>query len=250
MKFIDQQHSFKWLVLWTLVLAGIAWTHIGCTPANKPGDLARVQPYSDGRRVGNVYALRGFLGIWSVGMDETCRNLNSSGVRATAYQDNQWDGIAQQIRQRYADAPEHEPLILMGHSFGADNAISIARELKDLNIGVDLLVTVDPVNPAEVPSNVRWCLNIYQSNGLWDVMPMFRGIRVKAEDPRGSVLDNFDVRKDRTDLLEANTDHFNIDKNPKVQEEICKQVISICPMREIWVKAHVPATAPAAPASR
>lgn len=202
----------------------------GCATMT-PGKLDRVQPTSDEARVGNVYLLRGWIGIFSEGMNSLGQTLNRSGVRTTVYQDDQWDQLAQTIRKRYAKADRREPLVLIGHSFGADDVLRMSRELRLAGIPVDLVITLDPVTPPQVPSNVRLCFNLYQSNGAWDTVPMFRGIPLKQEAGSPGQLKNIDVRKDRVDLLEPGTNHFNIEKNGKIHAEVLKQVLTACPAR-------------------
>src|SRR5258706_2147433 len=63
---------------------------VGCTKSMIRGDLNRIQPYSDQPRAGNVYLLRGFIGIWSYGIDGIGREINESGVRANVYRCEQW----------------------------------------------------------------------------------------------------------------------------------------------------------------
>src|SRR5207245_2100203 len=121
-------------------------------------------------------------------------------------QEDQWRDLAAAIKAKYQGQHEHEPLILIGHSFGADDTLRVSRELADAKIDVDLVITLDPVTPPDVPPNVKRCYNLYQSNGAWDKLPLFRGIPLKAEDQSRTIVQNVDVRKDRTDLLEPGTD--------------------------------------------
>src|SRR5258706_2819229 len=65
---------------------------VGCTKSMIRGDLNRIQPYSDQPRAGNVYLLRGFIGIWSYGIDGIGREINESGVRANVDRWEQWRG--------------------------------------------------------------------------------------------------------------------------------------------------------------
>ena len=69
-------------------------------------------------------------------------------------------------------------------------------------------------------------------------MPAFRGVPLTAVDPSHTQLVNMDIRKDRTDLLEPGTDHFNIEKKAKVHAEVLRQVLAVCPGRMEWAKAH------------
>src|SRR4051794_11834407 len=182
----------------------------------KKGNLQAVAPVTTTTpRVGNTYLLRGFVGIFSTGMDNLADKINQSGVQARVFQDEQWRSLADQIAQQYK-GHEAEPLILIGHSYGADDVIRIARKLDEQNIPVDLLVPVDPVTPPEVPKNVKLCVDLYQSNGVWDNLPWLRGVPVKQEKGATGVLVNANIRTDRKDLLEPGTDHFNIEKKAKL----------------------------------
>ena len=101
----------------------------GCARSTRPGNLAYVQPTSDRPRAGNVYLLRGFIGIFSEGIDRLTQQINETGTRAVVYQDDQWSALARKIAQQYRDADDSEPLVLIGHSYGADDVVRIAREL-------------------------------------------------------------------------------------------------------------------------
>src|SRR6266850_3363255 len=216
----------------------------GCASMT-PGNIARVQPTSDQPYAGNVYLLRGFIGIWSYGINDIGKKIADAGIRASIYQENQWGEVCDAIIQRYKDNPNHEPLIVIGHSYGADDAIKMAKKLREHNITIDLVITLDPVTPPKVPTNIGLCYNIYQP-GMLDMLPFFRGVRLEAEDPRN--LQNVNIRADRRDLLEPGTDHFNIEKNKLIHNEIVKKVKEFCPPRAAWVAAHQPQNLSAAKA--
>jgi pimeloyl-ACP methyl ester carboxylesterase len=210
----------------------------GCSTM-KPGSMAAVQPQSTEPRAGNVYLLRGFIGFWSAGINQLSDEINAAGVRSAPYQDDQWETLAATIKTRYANDPNAEPLVLIGHSYGADDVVRIARKLNDSNIPVALLVTLDPVTPETVPPNVRVCLNIYQSNWYMNVVPFFRGVPLSpAAGPNDVVLLNADVHHNRSDLNGPGLDHFNIEKQPKIHVEIIKNVLAACPARSVWAQTH------------
>jgi hypothetical protein len=212
---------------------------VGCTSSMTPGKMERVQVTSDTQhdRVGNVYLLRGWIGIFSAGIDNLTAKINEHGVRAQQYQDDQWSTLADAIVAKYHGVKNPEPLCLVGHSYGADDVVRIAKRLKEDGIAVDLLITLDPVTPPAVPSNVRECLNLYQSNGAWDTMPWLRGVPMKLADdasPQHTQLANWDIRKEHTELLEPGTDHFNVEKKGKIHDKVIEQVIGACPTRDDW----------------
>lgn len=211
----------------------------GCH-AIQPGNVQAVAPVSSAPRAGNAYLLRGFIGIFSTGIDNLGKEIKNSGVNAVVFQDDQWSSLAGTIRKKYSGAPNSEPLVLIGHSYGADDVVRIARELKRDNISVDLLVTLDPVTPPTIPSNVKRCINIYQSNGMWDTLPWLRGVPVESSKNAQTELANYNIRVDRTDLLEPGVDHFNIEKKKKVHQEVIKYVLTTCPPRNEWAMRTPP----------
>jgi len=222
----------------TTVFLTLALCGGGCTKSMLPGDLSMVQPLSDQPHAGNVYLVRGFIGIWSSGIDRMGQEINEAGIRANVYREEQWKELTATLIARYKDQKVTEPLVIIGHSWGADHALDLARELDHANIRIDLVITLDPVTPPAVPANVRWCYNIYQTNGAWDTIPIFRGVPLISEQGDAGVLQNVNMRTDRTDLLEPDTDHYNIEKNTKIHKEVLLQLMKVCPPREEWVKQH------------
>src|SRR4051812_24006457 len=85
----------------------------GCTTMT-PGKLDEVRPVSQGPRAGNVYLLRGWIGIFSYGINDLGEKLNKAGVSAHVYQDDQWEQLASAIRAQYKSAAAPEPLVLIG----------------------------------------------------------------------------------------------------------------------------------------
>ena len=220
-----------------VALALLAMCVGGCTSMT-PGQMGWVKTDSDKPRAGNVYLLRGWIGIFSYGINDLGDKINKDGVRASVYQDDQWHALADTIRAKYKGARTAEPLVLIGHSFGADDVVRVAQELAPANVTVDLLVTLDPVTPPDVPPNVKRVVNLYQSNGAWDKVPAFRGVPLKLAEGSHAQLVNADVKKDRTDLLEPGTDHFNIEKKGKIHQEVLKYVLETCPPRQAWARAN------------
>ena len=76
-----------------------------------------------------------------------------------------WDEKDKIINEIKKHSPE-QPVILVGHSFGADSAVEIANNLNTLQNGfrnIDLLVSIDSVglNHSIIPMNVRKNLNFF-----------------------------------------------------------------------------------------
>jgi len=83
-------------------------------------------------------------------------------------------------------------IILYGHSWGASEAVTLARELEREGIPVLLTVQVDSVSkPGEndkvIPANVAEAANFYQRNGFLHGQP-----QIRAADPaRTHIIGNF-----------------------------------------------------------
>lgn len=224
---MNRRVSFSFFAFLFLIAGGCA--HI------RPGAMEAVQPTSDAQRAGNVYLVRGWIGIFSFGMDQLSEKLTEQGIRCNVYQDAQTDELADQLVKTYRSHPNHEPIVLIGHSLGADDVVKLARALDEANVPVELLITVDPVMPDRIPKNVKLTCNYFRPNGSWDKLPMFRGIPVEQEVRGTGELRNIDLVNERPDLLEEKTNHFNIDKNPKVHQEVVKRVVATLPPRPRWL---------------
>lgn len=222
-----------------LTLLGLLST--GCANI-APGKTEAIQPVAttEDTRVGHAYLFRGFIGIFSTGMNTLGDELKEQGVDATVFQADQWASVADTIAERYHNAPNAEPIVLVGHSYGADNILRIAQRLKDKDVKIDLIITLDPVTPPQVPPNVTQVVNLYQSNGVMDALPWLRGIPLEMEKPDSVKLTNANIRTDRTDLLVDGLNHFNIEKQPKVHDEVIKQIEEVCVTRATWAALKAP----------
>lgn len=102
--------------------------------------------------------------------------------------DRDQDGVLSTTEKRDAR------IVLYGHSWGASQAVTLARRLNQLEIPVLLTIQVDSVqkpgqNDRIIPANVRYAVNFYQAEGL------LRGrSRIVAANPqRTSILGNFQM---------------------------------------------------------
>jgi hypothetical protein len=225
----------------------------------KQGDMNWVSANNDTKsRAGHVYLIRGFIGLFSKGIDTMTDKVAGTGVAANVFQEDQTAVLGKTIVDKYkATNGKHEPIVLIGHSLGADDAIKISKMLEAENIPVDLLITVDPTKPPPVPGNVKVCYNYYQPS-VFDGTGMLRGIPLELEPGAKTQLYNLNIRGERKDLLEWDTNHVNIDKNSKIHAEVVKHVEEVCPTREVWAAMHgqsgatsaMKSVAPVAPTSQ
>lgn len=107
-----------------------------------------------------VHLLRGWGDLYSAGLDSLASELQADGVEAVLHGWPAWPEVSDEI---IAELQASDPpgLVLIGHSFGGDDIVRVAEDLKAVGLGVRLLVLVDGTNPGPIPDNVDRCLQFY-----------------------------------------------------------------------------------------
>lgn len=159
-----------------------------------------------------VYLLRGWFGVFSTGLDSVAAELRSKGIKAETVGHLAWKTTVSNIIKWHASS-NSGPLVLVGHSQGANNVIDMARLLQRENIPVDLLVTLAPAGQDPVPGNVVRAINYYNSPGWGAPLTADAGYRGK--------LTNINLGGD------LGIYHMAIDKNPKIQAEIERAILAV-----------------------
>jgi hypothetical protein len=169
-----------------------------------------------------VYLLRGWFGVFSTGLDTVATELRSKGIKAETVGHLAWKTTVSNIIKWHASG-NSGPLVLVGHSQGANNVIDMARLLQRENIPVDLLVTLAPAGQDPIPGNVVRAINYYNSPG-W-------GAPVTADAGYRGKLTNINLGGD------IGIYHMAIDKNPRIQAEIERAIVSV-PQPQAQVEAQ------------
>ncbi|MCC6949025.1 MAG: LysM peptidoglycan-binding domain-containing protein [Bradyrhizobiaceae bacterium] len=223
------------LAVWLAGCGGLGFIDVtGLTSYADPSD--RNAP----RLPGRVFILRGIGHIWSGGMTELADELNRRGTTASAHRHGEWETLAEEAIKLYKSDPERWPIVLIGHSNGADMSINIARRLKAHNIPVALIIGYDPTRfSGDVPSNVQRFINLYQATNL-----LGGGQIHPARDFRGQLI-NVDLRN------HFEIGHMNIDKSRRLQQEVIAKVLQVVAFPEgnassqmVSIKYVVPMNAP------
>ncbi len=159
----------------------------------------------------DVYFLRGFGDVFSRGLDQIASTLKRKRVKATVLSYGQWPNVVSRIvanRKKYG----RRPVILVGHSLGANAALRVAKALKKKRISVSYMATLAATAPPPASSNIRKLTNYYFKKDGWGKPvrggPGFRG-----------VLKNIDFSKNKK------VGHFNIDSQPRLQREVVRNVL-------------------------
>lgn len=159
-----------------------------------------------------VLLFRGWFGVFSTGLDTIAKELKAKGIDAeVAGHLASSKAVAEIVKARAAG--KAGPIVLVGHSQGANNVIEMARTLEAENVPVDLLVTLAPFMQDPVPANVLHAINYYQAPGWGAPLEGAPGFHGK--------LTNNDMADDLTVF------HITIDKSSKVQAEIVREVVAL-----------------------
>jgi cell division septation protein DedD len=163
---------------------------------------------------GHVYALRGLINVFSYGMDDMVAKCKRRGIQASAHGHGEYQTLATEAAAKVKAGKG--PIIIIGHSYGADAAVGMAAEMNKLGAPVALLVLYGPtVEPLHIPANVRAVMNYYQtSNAAW------RARAVPGPGFRGSI-NNINLDKD------PDVTHFNIEKLERLQNQAMTRIVGI-----------------------
>jgi thioesterase superfamily protein len=157
----------------------------------------------------HVYLFRGLADVFSTGMDTLADEINTRGVYATSHSHTDWKAIADKAAANYKSGKEG-PIILIGHSLGADAVMEMADYLGDKGVPVALVVPFDCTQSFPAPGNVARVLNLTQRDyAFMRPGPGFRG-----------ALSNVDLSSDQ-DIT-----HLNIDKSPQLHARVIAAVLA------------------------
>jgi pimeloyl-ACP methyl ester carboxylesterase len=142
-------------------------------------------------------------------------------------------------------------IIIFGHSWGASEAITLARRLNDFNIPVLLTIQVDSVqklneNDSVIPPNVHEAINFYQTEGMLHGRAL-----ISASDPtRTTILGNFQSSYKNNPVSVSAFPwyarafmhtHIEIENDPVLWNRIQALIQTKVPTPALALATHVPA---------
>ncbi len=197
----------------SVVLAAVAVTLTLSTPSQ--AQVAKIHQVAAKRvKVDNaprVYLIRGFLNVFSTGMDEVAADLERKGIYAEAFSSGSGGYIVDQLIADYKKG-KRGPIILVGHSLGAPEVVYMSDQLAAAGITTDLVVSLDPISSVTANGKVRQLLNFYVSDGPGQ--KVLRGPRFSG------TLRNIDL-KGRDDV-----GHVAIAQSPRFHKELERYILS------------------------
>jgi hypothetical protein len=158
----------------------------------------------------HVYLFRGLADVFSTGMDTLAVELNNQGVYATSHSHTDWKIIADRTAADYK-AKKESPIILIGHSLGADAVMEMADYLGDKGVPVALVMPFDGTQSFPVPGNVARVINFTQR----DYAYMRPGPGFRGSINNVNLSSNHDIG------------HLNIDKSPELHARVLSEVFAV-----------------------
>ncbi len=158
-----------------------------------------------------VYMIRGFLNVFSDGMNQMTRQLRTKGIRAKALSNGNWSSVAEDIIRRSKSKKVSYPIVIVGHSLGGVEAARFANTLGRAGVKTDLLIGLDPGFP-QPPALTRGAVQVINYK-----IPSGKNYR------RGA---GFNGKITTIDVSKYGTDHVGIDKNRSVQNLVIGKIRS------------------------
>lgn len=160
---------------------------------------------------GDVFLVRGGFNVFSRGLDSMAAKLKKRGIKAKVIGHRSSDEAVQTIIQNRKKFGR-KPVVLIGHSLGANAIIRMAKQLRKSGVSVTYMVTFAATKPDPIPRNVRKATNYYfKTDGWGEPVVKVRGARAN--------LKNIDLSKTE------GVHHFNIEKNERLQRQVIRNVL-------------------------
>lgn len=174
--------------------------------------ILRVQARPNVNTQSQIYLLRGLANVFSRGMDEMYVRLQGYGFTPHILNHRGWQTSAETIARNFRNG-RTAPIVLIGHSLGANNACRLAQRLNDQGIPVAYLALFDPTRVCVVPANVRFFVNFYQNNG--------QGRRASFPPSRNEEKVNLNLTSS------PGLTHTNMDQNDRLQNIVIARVLEV-----------------------
>lgn len=156
-----------------------------------------------------VYFFRGGFDIFSTGMNQMANELKAKKINASSHSFMSWQSIANDIVKRSKEKKVSYPIIVLGHSFGADAVTEFANFLGQNGISTELVIAFDATGQRTLTKGAKKVVN-YRSSQI--------GPFVKGPGFRGTLT--------HVDVSKYGANHFTIEQVEEVQALAMKEVLA------------------------
>lgn len=173
--------------------------------------------------------MRGFLNDYSLGLDRLATDMQTLNLNPTIVEWPNWEPAVQKIVSEYAGRDDGSKFMLVGHSYGADDAIRMAQVMKERGMEVELLFLLDATVPDAIPDNVVRCIHYYNPWLPGVLFPdIFSGNPVVAE-PGNTRTEISNLLFNREALGDGVgcADHFSMDANQLMHNLVMTEALQL-----------------------
>lgn len=192
----------------TLILIALGVTFLSGT-VSAQASCAKIEP----TKPGEVYFMRGLANIFSLGLDAFAAEVSGHGIRNCVFNHSRWEVLVDEIIERERRGQLSKPLMIIGHSLGANIAPTMASAIGRAGIPVSYVVMLDPVEPTVVGANVLEIHNYY--------LPKRKDTKLYAGSTFEGILENYNLR------IVGGFDHFNVDENRPLRDLMERRVLEL-----------------------
>lgn len=153
----------------------------------------------------HVFFVRGFLNVFSLGLDEMASKLQRQGIYASVSNHLLWASIADEAAAEYKSG-RINTIILVGHSSGATVLPKMIARLSGEGVPVKLAIGLDSIFHTSLSGRVGEYINFYVADGAGTLVRKTRNFH--------GILENINV-----DTIPG-VGHLTIDKNPVIQQRV------------------------------
>jgi hypothetical protein len=153
----------------------------------------------------HVFFVRGFLNVFSLGLDEMATKLRRQGIHASVSNHLLWASIADDAAAEYKSG-RINTIILVGHSSGATVLPKIIARLSRERVPVKLAIGLDSIFHTSLSGRVGKYINFYVADGAGTLVRKTRNFH--------GILENINV-----DTVPG-VGHLTIEKNPVMQHRV------------------------------
>ncbi len=176
-----------------------------------------------------VHMLRGLGDIYSQGLNILADEMKALGIDATAHSDPGWQLLGIQLANDYKASNNPKGIVLLGHSYGADDAVRLCEAFKEQSIPVRLLILLDATNPPGIPSNVDRCVHFYIPWPAGDAAPgVLPGHPVSPADGNNHTkIVNDSLGLEGSNPADWCISHLGIDASKRIHSKILDEVYGL-----------------------
>lgn len=211
-----------WAVFLTVFTIAIAAFAVPASAQSRQTQTQSQQP--------RVYLLRGLANIFSLGMDDLTAKLNARGIKASVHSYADLVALSNYAIEQATQGKRPTPVVIIGHSLGADAAVYMGNRLTAAGVPVPLVVTFDPVNYTIASAKIGKVVNYYQAGG-------------SGKPVSGPRVDNIDLTGSEA------LSHFNIEKAAELHNRVIAMIQRPVRARPVAAKPKPKPTSDAAAAS-